>query len=74
MKVKYIGNSFGSAGLTDGKVYECVGIEQGFLRIIDDSEEDYLYSPSNPAPLDDSSPGGYWEIIEDEKGMLKKLI
>jgi len=33
-------------------------------RVIDDSGEDYLYSKDNPAPLDGSSPGGRWEIIE----------
>ena len=33
-------------------------------RVIDDSGEDYLYSMTNPAPLDGSSPGGRWEVIE----------
>ena len=66
MKVKYIGESFGVDSLTDGRVYECVGVEGdfGFLRIVDDSGEDYLYSMTNPAPLDGSSPGGWWEVIE----------
>ncbi|GHU37026.1 hypothetical protein FACS1894105_08380 [Clostridia bacterium] len=35
----------------------------------------YLYSPINPAPLDGSSPGGRWEIVEDdENGTLAKAI
>lgn len=63
MKLKYIGESFGVDGLTNGKVYEAVD-EGDFYRVIDDSEEDYLYSKSNPAPLDGSSPGGRWEIVE----------
>ena len=41
MKVKYIGESFGVDSLTDGCVYECVGVEGdfGFLRTVDDSEK-----------------------------------
>lgn len=67
MKLKYVGESFGVDSLTDGKIYDCVGVENGMLRIIDDSEEDYLYSAVNPRPLDGSSKGGKWEIVEDDK-------
>ena len=91
MKVRYVGETFGCLELTDGKVYECLGVEDGgdfglMLRIIDDegpaywetdeNEKDgYLYSPTNPRPIDGSSPGGKWEIVEDdEKGSLKKAI
>lgn len=79
MKVKYVGETFGVA-LTNGTIYKCLGVEDipGFgimLRVIDDTEEDYLYSAKNPAPLDGSSPGGKWEIIEDDlKGTLVKAI
>lgn len=45
------------------------------MRIVDDEGEDYLYSAINPAPIDGSSPGGKWEIVEDdEKGSLKSII
>lgn len=79
MKVRYVGESFGVDELTNGKVYECIGIESfpefTLLRIIDDSEEDYLYSAMNPAPFDRSSPGGRWEIVEDDsEGSLSKLL
>lgn len=88
MKVKYIGQTFGIFGLTNGKIYECTEVDEdtGALRIIDDegpaywetdeNEKDgYLYSPTNPRPIDGSSPGGKWEIVEDdEKGSLKKAI
>lgn len=75
MKVRYIGQSFGVDSLTNGKIYECLGVEPPFIRIIDDSEEDYLYSPTEPGPLDGSSPCGKWEIIEDdEKGTLQEAI
>lgn len=87
MKVKYVGETFGVAGLTDGVVYECLGVENSgdfgpMLRIIDDEglayddePDGYLYSPKNPAPLDGSSPGGRWEVIEDDdNGTLKEAI
>ena len=67
MKLRYIGESFGVDELTNGKIYEATlgeGAEEGFYRVIDDSGEDYLYSMVNPAPLDGSSPGGRWEIVE----------
>lgn len=69
MKVKYLGETFGAASLTNGRVYNCLGIENGgdfglMLRVIDDSGEDYLYSVKAPAPPDGSSKGGKWEVIE----------
>lgn len=63
MKLKYIGENFGVDSLTNGKIYEATD-EGNFYRVIDDSGEDYLYSKIKPAPLDGSSPGGRWEIIE----------
>lgn len=76
MKARYIGKSFyGGDGLTDGQVYEILGVEFSALRVIDDSGEDYLYDAFNPAPLDGENEGGRWEIIEDdENGTLKKAI
>ena len=41
MKVNYIGKS--STDLTNGNVYECLGQEYDCYRIIDESNEDYLY-------------------------------
>ena len=75
-KVKYVGESFGAVSLTDGVIYECwVDPEdEGLLRVIDDSGEDYLYSSVNPRPADGSSPGGRVEIIEDDDGAVAKLI
>lgn len=68
MKLKYIGESFGVDSLTNGKIYDAAlgtGAEEGFYRVIDDSGEDYLYDRENPAPLDGSSVGGRWEIVEE---------
>lgn len=64
MKLRYIGESFGIDSLTNGKIYDAEVENEGMYRVIDDSGEDYLYSKVNPAPLDGSSPGGRWEIIE----------
>lgn len=67
MKVKYIGESFGVEGLTNNKIYEVIAIEDGMLRVIDDSGEDYLYSAIKPCSLEDCSKCGKWEIVEDNK-------
>lgn len=64
MKLRYIGESFGVDSLTDGKIYEAIE-ENEMYRVIDDSGEDYLYSKETPAPLDGSSRGGRWEIVEE---------
>ncbi len=75
MKVRYKGKSFGVEGLTNGKIYECIGIEYGMLRIIDDSKEDYLYSAIKPASLEYPELCGRWEIIEDNQNKeLEKII
>ena len=65
MKARYVGESFGVDSLTNGKIYEILGEDNCMYRVIDDSGEDYLYSKENPAPLDGSSRGGRWEIIEE---------
>nr|DAU49051.1 MAG TPA: hypothetical protein [Caudoviricetes sp.] len=64
MKLRYVGDSFGVDSLTNGKIYEATEENADYYRVIDDSGEDYLYTKENPAPLDGSSPGGRWEIIE----------
>lgn len=43
MKIKYKGES--NISLTNGKEYDVIGVENGWYRIIDDTDEDYLYSP-----------------------------
>ena len=74
MKARYLGASFYTDGLTDRKEYEVLAIEDAYLRVVDDSGEDYLYEISAPGPLDGSSGGGKWEIVEDEDGLLKKAF
>ena len=65
MILRYVGESFGIDSLTNGKLYEATSENEGMYRVVDDSGEDYLYSKDNPAPLDGSSPGGRWEIVEE---------
>ena len=69
MKARYNGASFGVDGLSHGRVYEVIEVDvlSGALRVIDDSGEDYLYSPINPRPIaDPKHPGGRWEVVEDD--------
>lgn len=73
-KVKYIGKSFGGNSLTDGKTYIVIGVEDEFIRVIDDSGEDYLYSIFTPGDLQNPDLYGKWEIIEDPFGALKDYI
>lgn len=74
MKLRYVGPSFGVDGLTNGRIYQCLAVENGLLRIIDDSDDDYLYSII-PGPMWDSSIQGQWEIIEDDENRtLAKLF
>ncbi|MGN0666468.1 MAG: hypothetical protein ACI4KF_08075 [Huintestinicola sp.] len=44
MKVKYIGKS-DPLELLNGKIYNVISVEKGWYRIIDETEEDYLYPP-----------------------------
>lgn len=43
MKVRYINES--DVSLTNGKIYEVIAEEKGLYRIIDNTEEDYLFYP-----------------------------
>lgn len=44
MKVKYVGKS--DVSLTKNKEYTVLGVENGLYRIVDDTGEDYLFSPN----------------------------
>lgn len=45
MKVRYIGEPMVS--LTPGKVYDVLSIECGWIRIVDNTVEDYLFPPDS---------------------------
>ena len=51
MKVKYIGES--TVSLTNGKDYDVISVENGCYRIVDNTEEDYLFEPENFEPIDE---------------------
>ena len=53
MKVKYIGERSSRLSLINGKIYECLGREYDSFRVIDETDEDYLY------PVED------FEIVEE---------
>ena len=86
MKVRDIRSSKGILSLTDGKVYECLGVEYGFLRMIDDEgysywekepdeKEGYLYPPAGVLINEDGSRTGRVEIVEDDaQGTLHQLF
>lgn len=78
MKVKYIGKDIGVDGLINGNVYEVLSVDEltGYLYVVDESGEDYLYHPQNPRPIaSEDHPGGYFEIIEDDSnGTLRRAI
>lgn len=41
-KYKYTGET-DELSFINGKIYNCVGYEKGFARIVDETNEDYLY-------------------------------
>ena len=43
MKVKYVGQS--DVSLTNGKIYEVLSVEETWYRLLDDTDEDYLFPP-----------------------------
>lgn len=43
MKVRYLGES--CVSLTNGKIYDVLSVERTWYRIVDDTEEDYLFDP-----------------------------
>ena len=45
MRVKYKLES--NVSLTKGNAYDVLSVEQGCYRIVDDTDDDYLYSPED---------------------------
>lgn len=73
-KVEYTGESFGVDSLTNNTIYNVVRDETDTIKVVDDSEEDYIYDLVNPKPLDGSSNGGKFIIVDDPYGELAKYI
>ena len=51
MKVKYINKS--DVYLTNGKIYDVLSVEKGWFRIVDNTGEDYLFSPDEFEKVED---------------------
>ena len=60
MRKKYIGKT-SPFSLINGKVYDILSVENGWYRIIDETEEDYLYPP-------------IFFVEEDEEGDLDMTV
>lgn len=71
-KVIYIGASGGYGSLTNNTKYNIVRDSMGDLKVVDDSEEDYLYNLNNPRNFDDESEGKFY-LIDDPKNILQKV-
>ena len=77
MIVKYIGPDVGIDGLRDGHEYEVLRVDDicGYLAVVDESGEDYLYHPRKPKAIAGEYKGGRFEIVEDGPDeILKKAI
>jgi hypothetical protein len=85
MKVKYIINEETVTGPKYGKAYDVVSIELGWYRIIDESEEDYIYPPEEFEIIDPSPAppilteedirhglGGKYVVIDEYSDMLAR--
>lgn len=68
MKVKYIGPDIGIDGLFNNGIYEVLNVDEltGYLAVVDESGEDYLYHPKKPQAIADKYYGGIFEIVEDD--------
>lgn len=76
MRVKYVGPDIGVDGLKNNGVYEVIAVDEftSMLRIIDESGEDYLYSPNKPKAIASSYEGGKFEIVSDPDNVLSDII
>lgn len=68
MKVRYIGPDIGVDGLRDNGVYEVLRVDAvtGYLAVVDESGEDYLYHPQRPKAFAGKYKGAKFEIVEDD--------
>ena len=62
MKVKYKGIS--DVSLTNGKEYEVISIEKGWFRLVDNTEDDYLFAPDEFEVTDSE---GYYELKQRDE-------
>ncbi len=58
---------FKAEGLTEGKVYEVIGVEGEFFRIVDDSNEPILFSKELFKVIDATIPSDWIETKFDDE-------
>lgn len=66
--VIYIG-PYDPLSFTNGKDYAIVRDDNGWLKVVDDTEEDYIYDLSEP-----NTRGGKFYYLDDPQGILKDLM
>lgn len=71
-KVIYIGASGGYGSLTNNVKYNIVRDDLGDLKVVDDSEEDYLYNLNNPRNFDNENDGQFY-YVDDPQNILQKI-
>ena len=71
-KVIYIGVSGGYGSLTNNVKYNIVRDDLGDLKVVDDSEEDYLYNLNNPRNFDNENDGQFY-YVDEPQNILQKI-
>ncbi len=73
-RVRFIGSAPGY-DLTNGKIYDCIGIRNHLLMLIDDTKDYYLYLPQDGNRiLAKKAQGAGFIIVDDPTGQLKSLF
>ena len=54
MLVKFIGDYSSNLGVIKGKTYKCIAVYDVWYRVIDETDEDYLYPKTDFEVIDDS--------------------
>ncbi len=71
-RVKFVGES-GNADLTHNKIYNVIGIRNNMLKLIDDTEDYYLYLPQDGTLILEKKATGAGFIIIDDFTKTKEI-
>lgn len=73
-RVKFVGSA-PKHDLTSGRIYDCIGIRNNLLMLLDDSKDYYLYLPQDGNKiLRGEAAGAGFVIVEDDQGMLAEVF
>ncbi len=74
-KIKYVGRTTQGNQLIDGKIYDVLRISGPFFKIVDDSDDGYVYYPvKRPCELLNPTIYGKWEIVEDPTNLITSVL